>query len=163
MRRRRVDVINPTRTRPYPSSPIFMNENSSKLSFTIVRCWLLIGQHTLFTLKIIGKILSWWLNVDMIASIYVTEVQVRGIPKYCSLVIKSLSEIMLRNGFKNFDDRRITKPKQSLISVWILNWFIFIKTEKSSNTCHQSSHLHVHLHLTDALWYDGQSNRGFPL
>ena len=52
---------------------------------------------------------------------YVTQVQVRRFPKYCTLVIKSLSKIMLRNGFKNFDDHRITstKPNQSLIGVLI--------------------------------------------
>ena len=99
-------------------------------SFTLVRCWLLIGQCTLFTLKMIGKIPSSCASCSLIGrrhdnKHYVTHIQVRGIPKYCSHD-KSLSEIMLRNGFKNFDDRRITKPKQSLISVLISNWLIFI-------------------------------------
>ena len=43
---------------------------------------------------------------------------------------------MLRNGFKNFYDRRITKPKQSLISV-LYQIDLFSLTEKSSDTCRQ--------------------------
>ena len=124
--------------RNQPSLPIKIYEWKSLKSFTPVRCWLLIGQCTLFTLKIIGELpSSWpavlWLDVDMITSIYITQVQVRRFSKYCTLVIKSLSEIMLRNGFKNLDYHRITKPKQSLISVLISKWFILINRKTIQN------------------------------
>ena len=123
MRRRRV-VINPTGAQPAYK---FMNENPSKFhARKMLACdWTM---YFVYPQNNRGK----WEIPSSCASCSLigcrhdnkhldTHIQVWGIPKYCAVMIKSLSEIMLRNGFKNFDDRRITKPKQSFISVLISN------------------------------------------
>ena len=131
-------------TSPGPSPPKFINENGSKVSHEFVRCWLPIGQHTLFALKIIGEIPSSCTSCSLIwrrhDNMHLRHIiQVRGFPKYCSLVIKSLSEIMLRNGFRSFDDHRFTKP--------ILNWFIFFNRK----IIYKLSSIQPKLHVTSPL------------
>ena len=81
----------------------------------------------------VRQLFSDWCRHDKKHLRHISRLQVREFPKYCTIVIKSPSKVMLRNGFKKFDDHKIPKPKQTLSSVSISNWFIFITRKFTQN------------------------------